>query len=90
MCIHDCERETRLHEEKQKNNKVNRQDETKFTPTRHYWENMPPEPTQKQRNWRNSSTLNAEKFPKKKLGTSVVWSSILLWRKIPMAWGIPQ
>ena len=44
--------------------KENRQAETKFTPIRHYWENMPPDPTQKQRNQSNSSTLNAEKIPK--------------------------
>ena len=25
--------------------------------------------------------------PKEKQGTSLVWSPILLWRKLPMAWG---
>ena len=31
------------------------------------------------------------KTPKEKqLGTSPVWSPILLRRKIPMAWGVPQ
>ena len=28
--------------------------------------------------------------PKEKQGTSPVWSPILLRRKIPMAWGVPQ
>ena len=28
-------------------NKVNRQAKKKFTPTGHYWENMPPDPTYK-------------------------------------------
>ena len=28
--------------------------------------------------------------PKVKQGTSPVWSSILLQRKLPMAWGVPQ
>ena len=51
---------------------------------------MPPDPTQKQKNQSNKSTLNAKNSQIKKLGTSPVWSPILLWRKIPMAWGVPQ
>ena len=46
-------------------NKLNRQAEKKFTLTGHYWTIMPPYPTQKQRNQINSSTMNAEKSPKK-------------------------
>ena len=45
---------------KKEENKANTQAETKFTPSRLYWENMPPDPTQKQRNQSNSSTLNAK------------------------------
>ena len=63
-CTRDCERKTHVHEEKRDKRKENIQAKTKFTPIRHYWENMPPNPTQKQRNQSNSSTLNAEKIPK--------------------------
>ena len=51
---------------------------------------MPPDPTQKQKNQSNKSTLNAKNSQIKKLGTSLVWLPILLWRKLPMAWGVPQ
>ena len=49
-CTRDCEAKTRVQEEKEIKKKVNRQAETKFNPIRHYQENMPPNPTQKQRN----------------------------------------
>ena len=65
-CTHDCESKTRVQEEKEIKKKVNRQAETKFTPIRHYQENMPPYPTQKQRNQSNSRTLNADKNPQRK------------------------
>ena len=63
-CTHDCEGKTRVQEEKEIKKKVNRQAETKFTPIKHYQENMPPDLTQKQRNQSNSRTLNADKTPK--------------------------
>ena len=70
--------------------KENRQAETKFTPVRHYWANMPPDPTQKQRNQSNLSTFNAEKPPKKTTRNlpSMVANSVT--EKLPMAWGVPQ
>ena len=88
MCTRDCEAKTRIQEEKEIINKVNRQAETKYTPIKHYQENMPPYLTQKQRNQSNSRTLNADKTPKGKITTiSPAESSILLRREIPMAWG---
>ena len=69
---------------------ANRYAETKFTPIRHYQENMPPYPTQKQRNQSNSRTLNTKKPLKEMTRNSLVWSPILLQRKLPMAWGVPQ
>ena len=62
-CTHDCEDKTRVQEEKEIKKKVNKQAETKFIPIRHYKENMPLDPTQKQRNQSNSRTLNADKTP---------------------------
>ena len=46
--IHDCELKTHVQEERCIKIKANRQAETNFTPIRHYQENMPPDPTQKQ------------------------------------------
>ena len=46
MCICDCNANTRVQEEKE--GKIIIQDQ--ITPTAHYWENIPPDPTQKQRN----------------------------------------
>ena len=46
-CTCDCKGKTRVHEKKEIKKKVNGQAETKFTPIRHYQENMPPDPTQK-------------------------------------------
>ena len=63
-CTCDCKDQNRVQEEKEIKKPVNRQAETKFTPIRHYQENMPPDPTQKQRNQSNSRTLNADKTPK--------------------------
>ena len=49
---------------------------------------MPPYPTQKQRNKRNSIILNADKNPQMTTTrNSPVESPILLRREIPMAWG---
>ena len=45
--------------------KVNRQAETKFTPIKHYQENMPLDLTQKQRNQSITRTLNVNKTPKR-------------------------
>ena len=44
---------------------------------------------------RNKDKVNKIKHimppdPKETQGTSLVWSLILLQRKIPMAWGVPQ
>ena len=64
-CTCDCEDKTHVQEEKEIKKKVNGQAETKFTPIRHYQANMPPYPTQKQRNQSNSRTLNAIKTPKR-------------------------
>ena len=89
-CTHDCEDKTRVQEEKEIKKKVNRQAKTKFTPVSHYWENMPLDLPQKQRNQSNSRTLNAEKPLKEMTKNSPVWSPILLRRKLPMAWGVPK
>ena len=43
-CIRDYEFKTRVQEERYIKIKANRQVETKFTPIRHYQENMPPDP----------------------------------------------
>ena len=43
-----------------KKNRENRHAKIKCTPSGPYWENMTPDPTQKQRNHSNSSTLNTE------------------------------
>ena len=89
MCTHDCEDKTRVQEEKEIEKKVNRQAETKFTPIRHYQENMPPYPTQKQRNKRISRTLNADKTPKGQLlGTpqqshQFYYGENFLWLGVP-------
>ena len=49
---------------------------------------MPPDPTQKQRNQRNSRTLNGDKNPQRKITrNSPSDSPIMLRREIPMAWG---
>ena len=65
-CTHDCEDKTHVQEEKEIKKKVNRQSKMKFTSIRHQQENMPSDPTQKQRNQSNSSTLNADKKPQRK------------------------
>ena len=64
VCTRNCEAKTRIQEEKEIKKKVNKQAKTKFTPIKHYQENMPPNPTKKQRNQSNSRTLNADKTPK--------------------------
>ena len=45
VCTRDYEDKTRVQEEKEIKNNVNRQFEKTFTPIRHYQENMPPDPT---------------------------------------------
>ena len=45
MCTHVCEDKNCVQEEKEIKKKVNIQAETKFTPIRHYYENIPPDPT---------------------------------------------
>ena len=72
---------------KKKKNKANKQDETNFTPSGPYWENMPPNLTQKEKNQSNSSTFNTKNPKKKQLGTSLVWSPILLWRETSYGFG---
>ena len=62
-CIRDCEIKTRIQEERCIKIKGNRQAKKNFTPIRHYQANMPPDPTQKQRNKSNSRTLNANRNP---------------------------
>ena len=63
--IHDREFKTHVQEERCIKIKANRQAKTNFTPIRHYQENMPPDPTQKQEKKRNSKSLNADrKSPK--------------------------
>ena len=64
-CIHDCELKTRVQEERCIKIKANIQAETNFTPIRHYQENMPPDPTQKQERKRSSKSLNADRKPPK-------------------------
>ena len=61
--ICDCEFRTHVQEEKCIKIKENRQAETKFTPIKHYQENMPPDPTQKQEKKSNSKSLNADRNP---------------------------
>ena len=64
-CICDCEFKTRVQEERCIKIKANRHAETNFTPTRHYQENMPLDPTQKQEKKSNSRSLNADRKPRK-------------------------
>ena len=64
-CIHDYELKTRVQEERCIKIKANRQAETKFTPIRHYQENMRPDLTQKQEKKSNSKSLNADRKPPK-------------------------
>ena len=59
--IHDCELKTHAQEERCIKIKANRQAETKFTPIRHYQENMPPDLTQKQEKKSNSKPLNVDR-----------------------------
>ena len=61
--IHDCELKTRVQEEKCIKIKAIRQAETKFTPIKHYQENMPPELTQKQEKKSISKSLKADRKP---------------------------
>ena len=63
--IHDYEFKTRVQEEKYIKIKANRQAKIKFTPIRHYQENMPPDLTQKQEKKSNSKSLNADRRPPK-------------------------
>ena len=63
--IRDCEFKTRVQEEKCIKIKENGQAKANFTPIKHYQENMPPYPTQKQRKKSNSKSLNADKKPPK-------------------------
>ena len=60
VCIRDCELKTCIQEERCTKIKANRQAETKFTPVRHYQENMPPDPTQKQERKSNSNSLDVD------------------------------
>ena len=86
--IRDCEFKTCVQEERCIKIKENRQAETNFTPIRHYQANMPPDSTQKQRNQRNSRTLNANKNPQREITrNSPAELPILIRREIPMAWG---
>ena len=64
-CIRDCEFKTRVQEEKCIKIKANRQAETNFTLIRHYQENMPLDPTQKQERKSNLNSLNADRKPPK-------------------------
>ena len=49
---------------------------------------MPLDPTQKERNKRNSKSLNADRSPQRiTTRNSPPKLPILLWREIPMAWG---
>ena len=87
-CTRDCEAKNRVQEEKEIKKKVNKQAKTKFTRIIHYQENMPLDPTQKQRNKSNSRTLNVDKKPPKEMTrNSPAESPIMLRRKLPMAWG---
>ena len=63
--ICDCEFKTHVQEEKCIKIKAYRQVETNFTAIRHYQENMPPDPTQKQDRKSNSKSLNANRKPPK-------------------------
>ena len=63
--IRGCELTTRVQEERCIKIKAIRQAETNFTPIRHYQENMPPDPTQKQEKKSNSKSLNADRKPPK-------------------------
>ena len=45
--------------------KANKQAKTNFTPIKHYQENMPPDPTQKQEKKRNSKSSNPNRKPPK-------------------------
>ena len=63
--IRNCELKTRIQEERCIKIEANRKAETKFTPIRHYQENMPPDPTQKQEKKINSKPLNADRKPPK-------------------------
>ena len=70
--------------------KVNRQAETKFTPIRLYQAYMPPYPTQKQEREREQfKYIECQEINPQRTITrnSPVWSPILLWGEIPMAWG---
>ena len=61
VCIRNCELKTCVQEERCIKIKANRQAEKNFTPIRHYQENMPPDPTQKQERKSNSNSLNVDK-----------------------------
>ena len=86
--IRDRELKTCVQEEKCIKKRANRQVEINFTPIRHYQAYMPLDPTQKQRNKRNSNSLNVDKNPQRTTTrNSPAELAILLWREIPMAWG---
>ena len=59
--IRDCEFKTHVQEERHIKIKENRQFETNYTPIRHYQENIPPDPTEKQEKKSNSNSLNADR-----------------------------
>ena len=86
MCICDCNANTHVQEEKER--KMIRQDQ--ITPTRHYWENIPPYPTQKQRNKEKFKHIVYPIPKEKQLGTSLVESLILLRRETSYGLGVPQ
>ena len=88
--IHDYELKTHVQEERCIKIKENRQAETNFTPIRHYQENMPSDPTQKQEKKSNSKSLNADiKTPKGQLlGThqqihQFCYGEKFLWLGVP-------
>ena len=85
-CIHDCNANTHVQEEKE--SKMIIQDQ--ITPIGHYWENIPPDPTQKQRNKEKFKHIVYQNPKQKQLGTSPVKSPILLRRETSYCLGVPQ
>ena len=61
-----------------------------ITPIGHYWENIPPGPTQKQRNKEKFKHIVYQNPKEKQLGTSLVESPILLRRENSYGLGVPQ
>ena len=89
--IRDCELKTHIQEERCIKIKENRQAETNFTPIRHYQENMPPEPTQKQEKKSNSNSLNADRKTPKGQTLGTPQRSFQLYYREKFLWfGVPQ